>query len=276
MNIDQLSCREGRKSVSRASTEISTNCDSVKTMSIIDIKTATAVLVGANQSGPDFWQRARARATSPDNRIPLPVKLGFTAFMAVLIPVYWTHYGPTNFLYFCDLALLLTLAGIWLEKPLLVSMPAAGILAPQVLWIADFILNIFGIPLTGMTDYMFEASSPLYLRGLSMFHGWLPVMLIYCVAKLGYDKRGFWSWTALAWVAMVIAYFLLPGPSPEMAGQVANVNYVFGMGSTEPQTWMPGWAWFVSLLIGIPAILVFPMHKLLQWVFPDQRQPNRI
>jgi hypothetical protein len=23
--------------------------------------------------------------------------------MAVLIPVYWYHYGPTNFLYFCAL-----------------------------------------------------------------------------------------------------------------------------------------------------------------------------
>ena len=47
--------------------------------------------------------------------------------MAVLVPVYWYYYGPTNFLYFCDVALFLTLAGIWLESPLLISMCAVGI-----------------------------------------------------------------------------------------------------------------------------------------------------
>lgn len=38
----------------------------------------------------------------PTRRIPLWLKIAYTAFMAVLIPVYWAHYGPTNFLYFCD------------------------------------------------------------------------------------------------------------------------------------------------------------------------------
>jgi hypothetical protein len=31
-------------------------------------------------------------------RIPLWLKLAYTAFMAVLVPVYWWNYGPTNFL----------------------------------------------------------------------------------------------------------------------------------------------------------------------------------
>ena len=30
--------------------------------------------------------------------IPLWLKLAFTAFMFVLVPVYWANYGPTNFL----------------------------------------------------------------------------------------------------------------------------------------------------------------------------------
>ena len=67
------------------------------------------------------------------------LKLAYTAFMAVLVPVYWYYYGPTNFLYFCDVALFLTLAGIWLESPLLVSMCAVGILAPQILWVRRFL-----------------------------------------------------------------------------------------------------------------------------------------
>src|SRR3954471_16252212 len=120
-------------------------------------------------------------------RLPPWLKLGYSAFMAVLVPVYWHYYGPTNFLYFCDIALFLTLAGIWLENPLLVSMCAVGILAPQVLWVADFLTNLFGMPLLGMTDYMFNAQSSRFLRGLSLFHGWLPFLLVYLVWKLGYD-----------------------------------------------------------------------------------------
>lgn len=200
-------------------------------------------------------------------RIPLSIKIAFTAFMAVLIPVYWTHYGPSNFLYFCDLALLVTLAGLWLESPLLVSMPAVGILAPQVLWIVDYILNFFGIQLTGMTDYMFDKTKPAYLRGLSLFHGWLPFLLVFGVAKLGYDKRAFSAWTALAWTVMFIAYFLLPAPSAATADAVANVNYVYGMSSTEPQQMMPGWLWFVSLLVALPVALFAPVHYVLERMY---------
>ena len=64
-------------------------------------------------------------------RIPLWIKLAYTAFMAVLIPLYWHYYGPTNFLYFCDVALILILIGIWIESPLLVSMCAVAIMVSQ-------------------------------------------------------------------------------------------------------------------------------------------------
>src|SRR6185503_10820605 len=111
------------------------------------------------------------------NRIPLWLKLALTAFMLVLVPVYWHYYGPTNFLYFCDAALFVTLVGIWIESPLLISMAAVGILAPQALWVLDFVLNIFGVSALGMTDYMFKHENSRLLRGLSLFHGWLPFLL---------------------------------------------------------------------------------------------------
>lgn len=62
-------------------------------------------------------------------KIPLVAKVAGTAFLAVLLPVYWRAYGPTNFLWFCDAALLLTVAGMWLESPLLISMCSVGITA---------------------------------------------------------------------------------------------------------------------------------------------------
>ena len=79
----------------------------------------------------DKWQ--------DDNRIPLAVKLAYTLFVAVLVPNYWRAYSPWTFLYFCDVALLLTLPALWLESPLLISLPAVGLTLPQLLWVVDFL-----------------------------------------------------------------------------------------------------------------------------------------
>ena len=144
------------------------------------------------------------------NRLPLGLKLAYTAFMAMLVPVYWHYYGPTNFLYFCDVALFLTLAGLWLESPLLISMCAVGILAPQTLWLVDYFGNFVGMKITGMTDYMFEAHRSLFLRSLSLFHGWLPILLVYLVWKLGYERRAFFAWTGVAWILILICFFFTP------------------------------------------------------------------
>src|SRR6266571_6116529 len=68
--------------------------------------------------------RISASETVPDGgrKIPLWIKLPYTAFLAVLIPFYWRTYGPVNFLWFCDVALLVTLPALWLESPFLSSM----------------------------------------------------------------------------------------------------------------------------------------------------------
>ena len=201
-------------------------------------------------------------------RLPLWLKLAYTAFMAVLVPVYWHYYGPTNFLYFCDVALILTLIGIWLESPLLVSMCAVGILASQALWVVDFLSNLAGLPLTGMTDYMFEAHRSLFLRGLSLFHGWLPFLLVYLVWKLGYDRRAFVAWTVVAWVLILICYFFMPPPQSDPGLTPVNINYVWGMSDHAPQTWVAPWIWVAGLMVGLPALLFAPTHYLLARIMP--------
>jgi hypothetical protein len=111
--------------------------------------------------------------TGPVRRIPMWVKVSYTAFMCVLVPFYWYSYGPTNFLYFCDLALLLTLVALWLENPLLASIAAVEILLPGSVWVADFIAELCGGRITGMAAYMFKTSTPLFARALSGYHGGL-------------------------------------------------------------------------------------------------------
>lgn len=212
---------------------------------------------------PNFLNPTASHST----RISLGTKLAYTAFMAVLVPVYWAKYGPTNFLYFCDLALFLTLAGIWLENRLLVSMAAVGIFLPQiVLWCGDFAAHLVGFKFLGMTDYMFDAHRSLFLRGLSCFHGWLPFLLWFLVARLGYDRRALVAWTGLAWVAMLASYFFLPAPGAKLANPLApvNIDYVYGFSDTAAQTWLPGWAWLVCLMVALPGLICFPTHCWLR------------
>jgi hypothetical protein len=207
-------------------------------------------------------------------RIPLAVKIAYTAFMAVLVPVYWAKYGPTNFLYFCDLALFLTLAAVWTESALLASTAAVGILLPQMLWCVDYAAHFGGAKLTGMTDYMFDSTRPVFLRGLSLFHGWLPFLLLFVVARLGYDRRGLAAWTGTAWTAMLISFFCLPAAGAKLADPLTpvNANYVFGPSDDAAQTWMPAGAWLALLMLGLPIAIFLPSHFALKKFF-GKREP---
>ena len=206
-------------------------------------------------------------------RIPLWTKLAYSAFVAVLVPYYLSAYGPTNFLYFCDMALLLTLVALWAESPLLASSCAVGILLPQAVWMLDFLGSVIGLPFTGMTAYMFQDSLPLFTRFLSFFHFWLPLVLAWLVWRLGYDRRGVWLWWPLAWAAMWLSYLYIPMPPAPASnpGLPVNVNYVFGFNDKAPQTWLPAPAFFAAMLVALPAVVLWPTHLILQRVMPGAK-----
>ncbi len=200
--------------------------------------------------------------------VPLWLKLAYSAFMAILIPVYWYQYGPTNFLYFCDVALLLTLVGIWIESSLLASMCAIGIMALQALWLADFLSHLVGWSLTGVTDYMFQADHSLFLRGLSLFHGWLPFVLVFLVWTLGYDRRAFPIWTGLVWALILFCFFFMPPPRPDPGLTPVNINGVWGLSDNAPQTWLSPGLWVAGLMGVLPALLFAPVHFLFARIMP--------
>jgi len=205
----------------------------------------------------------------PARRIPLPLKLSVTGFVVVLVPVYYRYYGPTNFLYFCDAALLLSLDSIWTGRALPASMAAVGILLPQALWCADFIGELLGMNLVGLTKYMFDPNRSLFLRGLSFFHFWLPLLLLYLVRRLGYDRRALGAWTGLAWGLCLVAYFLLPPAGAKLANpQIpVNVNYVFGFDDTKAQTRLPAPVYLVGWMAVLLGVVFVPTHWLLKKVF---------
>jgi hypothetical protein len=203
------------------------------------------------------------------NKIPLAAKISATIFLAVLVPVYLHTYGPTNFLWFCDAALILTVAGMWLENSLLISMCAVGILLPQCLWLADFGGKLLGFHFLNLTGYMFDPHLPLFTRALSLFHGWLPLLLVWLLFRLGYDRRALSAWTVAAAGLMLVCYFFTPpaGAHPVNPNIPINLNYLYGFNDRQPQRWV-NQNLYVVLWFGVLWLAAFfPTHLALRKIF---------
>jgi hypothetical protein len=207
-------------------------------------------------------------------KIPLAAKIICTIFLAVLIPAYWHAYGPTNFLWFCDAALILTVAGMWLENSLLISMCAVGILLPQCVWLADFGSHFMGFHFLGLTSYMFDSNLPRFTRGLSLFHGWLPLLLVWLLSRIGYDQRALLAWTTLATALVFVCYFFTPpaGAHPANANTPINLNYLYGFNDQQPQHWMNQNLYVIAMLGVLWLVVYLPTHLVLQKKFPAWRQ----
>jgi len=205
-------------------------------------------------------------------KIPLWIKLPYTAFLAVLIPFYWRTYGPVNFLWFCDVALLVTLPALWLESPFLASMQAVAIALPQMLWVIDFAGHLAGLNLLGLTDYMFDPQIPLFVRGLSSFHGWLPFLVVWMVWRLGYDRRALAAQAAAATVLLLVCFFFTPPPPHPVNSPYAavNLNWVFGPGEKTVQTWMAPGLYLVLQLAFWPILIYLPTHALFRRLFGNR------
>jgi len=205
----------------------------------------------------------------------LAAKILITGFLAVLVPVYLHAYGPTNFLWFCDTALILTAIGMWLESSLLISMCAVGILVPQILWLVDFGGTALGFHLLGLTGYMFNAKIPLFTRGLSLFHGWLPFLLVWLLGRVGYDKHALPAWTALATALVLVCYFFTPPPGTHVTNPniPININHIYGFSEAQPQTWINQNIYIVGWIGALWLVAFFPTHLVLKRIFavPGQR-----
>ena len=187
--------------------------------------------------------------------IPLWIKVAYTLMVAVIVPVYLAYYGPANFLWFSDVALVVTGVALWLENPLLVSMMTVGVLLPELLWnVTLFTRLVTGIRVSGLADYMFDTRIPKWIRALSLFHVVLPVLMLWMLHRLGYDPRALPAQTALAWVILPLTYAVT---KPE-----DNINWVYGPGA-RPQRQISPPLYLAFVLILFPLIVYVPTHLLL-------------
>ena len=198
-------------------------------------------------------------AATLSGEVPLGLKLAVTAFLCLLVPVYWRKYGPANFLWFSDIALFGTALALWREDALLASMMAVGVLIPELFWnVGYFARLLFGVSLTGLPGYMFDPSKSRLLRGLSLFHVALPILLLWLVARLGYDPRALPAQTLLAWLVLPVTW-LLTDPAK-------NINWVFGPGAAGKDR-RPTWPWLLVAMALFPLVAFLPAHLALDaWV----------
>lgn len=188
--------------------------------------------------------------------VPLWLKVSYTAFVLVLIPVYWRHYGPANFLWFSDIALFTTNVALWTESRFLASTQAVSVGLLELLWISDYVIRLIaGVSINSISAYMFDPKIPVFIRGLSLFHLLLPVLLLWLVERLGYDRRAWLAQTALAWAVLLVCYFL--------TDPAQNINWVFGPGE-RPQTRIPSGVYLAMVLAFFPLAVYLPTHLLLR------------
>lgn len=191
--------------------------------------------------------------------IPLWVKILYTIFVAVFIPVYYIYNGWANFLWFSDLAIFTTFFGMWLENSLLISMTALSVVVFELIWNFGFFVGLITRwhPFN-LTQYMFVTTSPLLLRSVSLFHVFLPFLLLWLLYRLGYDKRAIYWQTCFAWVLLLICYFFtLP---------TANINFVFYLGATKFILYSPLWHIILGMLL-LPIVIYLPSHFVFKKLF---------
>ncbi len=191
--------------------------------------------------------------------ISLWIKLPYTLFVIVFVPVYWIRYGPTNLLWISDIALIVTLAALWLESPFLVGMMTTGVLITDIIWSLIFFTKLIRqTGSVGLVGYMFNPEISVFIRALSLFHVALPVVQLWALGKLGYDPRAWKYQVLLGWILVPLTYAVT---QPRQ-----NINWVFGV-IDVPQQWMPASLYLVTLMIIYPILICFPTHRLLMALF---------
>jgi hypothetical protein len=191
--------------------------------------------------------------------LDLWIGIAYTLMLAVIVPVYALSWGWRNFLWFSDIALIATGVALWLRSSLLTSMMAVAVLVPELFWCVGYFGRlIFGVQVTSLTDYMFDARKSRFVRGLSLFHVVLPAVLLWMLHELGYDRRALIAQTLVAWIVLPLTYGVT-SPRDE------NINWVRAPDNLRRR--IPPLAWLAIVMLAFPAGLYAPTHLILQALF---------
>ena len=183
------------------------------------------------------------------------------ALVWVVLWLPWSSavYGFANLLNLCDLAVLLSLAGLWTGSALLLSSQAVSSLVVDGLWVVDVAWRlVLGRHLIGGTEYMWDARFPLGLRLLSLFHVALPVLLVWALRSVGYDRRALVLQSGVACAAMLAAHLAAPDLNINFAHRDPFLHRPLG----------PPPIHLALTLAGLIGLVYLPTHLLLARLLP--------
>ena len=196
--------------------------------------------------------------TTGTNAFPVLRWVGLL-WTVVWLPAYIRFWGWANLLHLCDIAVILACAGLWWGSSLLISSQAVSSLAAGIFWSIDIAWRLLtGRFLVGGTEYMWDTRVPIWARLLSSFHIGLPLALLWAMRKIGYDRRALALQAAIAAGLFVASRFLPSG---------FNMNYAY----QDPlfhRSWGPAPAHLAVMFFGAVALLYWPTHLFLSWMFP--------
>ena len=204
-------------------------------------------------------------ATLSADQTPIPRWLQWAALVWMLIwfPIYWRTWGASNFVHLCDVAVILTAIGIWTNSGLLISSQAVSALLVDMAWALDAGWRLFtGHNLIGGTEYLFDASQPLWIRLLSLYHLVLPVLLLWLLYRLGYDRRGWALQSAIALPVFIASRFTTP---------LENLNFAFADPFFKRQ-WGPAPVHLAVTWLFMVFVVYLPTHLFLMRVFARRKR----
>jgi hypothetical protein len=189
---------------------------------------------------------------------PPAVRVAAIAWLLVFVITYWRTYGPENLLLLCDVAVILTCWGLWRGSSLLLSSQALSSLVVDLAWDLDLLWRLLlGRHLIGGTEYMWDERWPLAVRAMSLFHVVWPVLLIWALRRVGYDRRAWLLQSVLALLVLIASRFVLPE---------ANLNFA----QRDPffrRQWGPGAVHVLLTWTVLAGVVHWPTHRLLMRLF---------
>ena len=154
------------------------------------------------------------------------------AWLVVYLPSYAAAYGFTNFLFLCNLGVMLTAAALLGGSRLVLSSQAVAAPVIGIAWALDAGWRVVsGHHLFGGTEYMWDPQYPLFTRLLSLYHLAWPVLVVMVVLRVGYDRRGWPLQTVIAASAVIVSRLFTP-PADNI--NFAYVDPIFGRAFAPP------------------------------------------
>jgi hypothetical protein len=204
--------------------------------------------------------------TSPQTpqKIPIWFRRVALSFLALWFAAYWNAWGPANFLHLCDIAVILTCIGLYTNNALLISSQAISSVLIDIVWTLDVSARlIFGRHLIGGTEYLFDAATPLWARLLSLFHVVLPIILLWSLHRLGYDRRGWKLQSAILLPVLIASRFVTPDQNLNFAVHDPFLHRSYGPAPTHL---------FITFLF-LVFVIYLPTHLLFTRLFPPPESP---